>query len=104
MRKQRKTDDITILNTYQFENEYQPLFSNYVLDPINVVRYDRYFEHSNLMTYHTMNILNGGYEVSDGDRVYALEKCSDKIYTTSILYDRCKFGCKVLGLDLKQIL
>lgn len=104
MRKQRKTDDITILNTYQFENENQPLFSNYVLDPINVVRYDRYFERSKLMTYHTMNGLDPCYEIADGDRVYALEKCDDKIYTASILYDRCKFACKVLGLDLKQIL
>lgn len=109
MRKIRKSDDITILNTYQFENENQPLFSNNVLEAAGPIYspyspYDEYFFHSKLILYHTSDIINGGYDIFDGDKSYALSKIrGSKIYITTALYSKCKYAYKKLGIRLDQI-
>lgn len=107
MRKKRKHDDITILNTYSFENEIKPLFSYYVLESIDPL-YTHFF-HSGLAFYQTRDIIYGGFEIYDGDKSYALSKTKgDKkdgksLYLTTALYSRCKYACKTIGLGLEQI-
>lgn len=107
MKKKRKHDDITILNTYSFKNEVEPLFSNYVLESM-----DPFYEHffrSGLAFYQTSDIVYGGFEIHDGDKSYALSKVNGdkkdgkKLYITTALYSRCKYACKTIGLGLEQI-